>query len=291
MSRIIRAGDTPATRRHAHRRSAAEALRLLAGRPALAGGYFDAEAKDLVAFLALHLRGIGDTIEGSAQAWDDRNYWKKAEALRDEYRWAPRTADTLEALVVAERWADVVPESGVARAPLRRRDHPDGHARRRPVGRRAPRARPPRGQGGHGHGRVSGLVTKQDGGRTLVLDPVRRRYVALTPEEGVRQTLLADLLALGYPAGLLAVEKGLPYGGKTWRADAVAYARTGEALLLAECKAPGVAVGQATFDQLARYNAVLGASVLVVDNGRVRYCCVRSADGWTFVDAIPPFPA
>ena len=109
MSRILRAGDTPATRRHAHRRSAAEALRLLATRPALADGYADAEAKDLVAFLALHLRGIAGTIEGSAQAWDDRNYWKKAEALRDQYRWAPRAADDLEALAVAERWADTVP--------------------------------------------------------------------------------------------------------------------------------------------------------------------------------------
>ena len=52
MSRVIRAGDTPATRRHAHRRSAAEALRLLAGRPALAGGHFDPEARDLVALAA-----------------------------------------------------------------------------------------------------------------------------------------------------------------------------------------------------------------------------------------------
>ncbi len=109
MSRVIRAGDTPASRRNAHRRSAAEALRLLAGRPALADGTFDAEAKDLVAFLAVHLRGIGDTIEGSAQAWDDRNYWKKAEALRDDYRWAPRAADDLERLAVAEQWAEIVP--------------------------------------------------------------------------------------------------------------------------------------------------------------------------------------
>ena len=136
---------------------------------------------------------------------------------------------------------------------------------------------------------MSGLVTRVENGRTLVLDPVRRRYVALTPEEGVRQALLADLLALGYPPGLLAVEKGLAFGGKTWRADAVAYGRSGRVLLLAECKAPEVAVSQATFDQLARYNAVLGAPVLVVDNGRVRYCCVLGDAGWAFVDAIPPF--
>ena len=136
---------------------------------------------------------------------------------------------------------------------------------------------------------MSDLVTKTEGGRQFVLDPVRRRWVALTPEEGVRQGLLADLIALGYPAGLLAVEKGIAFGGKTWRADAVAYGRDGRALLLAECKAPGVPVGQDTFDQLARYNAVLGAAVLVVDNGRVRYCCVRSGAAWTFVDAVPPY--
>lgn len=136
---------------------------------------------------------------------------------------------------------------------------------------------------------MSDLRTRTEGGRTLVHDPVRRRWVALTPEEGVRQRLLADLLALSYPIGLLAVEKGLTYGGTTWRADVVAYDRAHRAVLLAECKAPGVAVSQATFDQLARYNAVLGAPALVVDNGIVRYCCVREDEGWRFVEALPSF--
>ena len=147
------------------------------------------------------------------------------------------------------------------------------------------------GEGGAGEGAPGrgGLRTRDDGGRRLVHDPVRRRWVALTPEEGVRQHLLADLVALGYPAGLLAVEKGLVYRGRGWRADVVAYGRDGRARLLAECKAPGVAVGQATFDQLARYNAVLDAGVLVVDNGAARYCCVREGAAWRFVDALPPF--
>ena len=151
-------------------------------------------------------------------------------------------------------------------------------------------AAPPGGLGRGGSAPEAGaLRTRTDRGRTLVHDPVRRRWVALTPEEAVRQRLIADLLALGYPAGLLAVEKGLAYGGKTWRADVVAYDRAHRAVLLAECKAPGVAVSQATFDQLARYNAVLGASVLVIDNGAVRYCCVREAGAWRFVEALPPF--
>ena len=134
------------------------------------------------------------------------------------------------------------------------------------------------------------LRTRVEGGRTFVLDPVRRKWVALTPEEGVRQRLLAELLALGYPTGLVAVERAVLYAGKTWRADVVAYGRDQRPLLLAECKAPGVTIGQATFDQLARYNAVLEAETLVVDNGTVRYCCVLEGGAWQFVDAIPPFP-
>lgn len=109
MSRVIHAGDTPAKRRRAHTRSCAEALHLLAQRPSLAAGAFDAEAKDLAAYLAFHLRGIEGTIEGSARSWDDRGYWKKAEALREEYRWTRWTADDLEAHIVAGRWEKVVP--------------------------------------------------------------------------------------------------------------------------------------------------------------------------------------
>ena len=109
MARIIHAGDTPAKRRRAHTRAAAEALRLLAQRPALAAGVFDPEAKDLAAFLAHHLRGIGDTIEDAAQSWDDRNYWRKSEKLRADYRWAPQAADQIEELLVAQDWEGVVP--------------------------------------------------------------------------------------------------------------------------------------------------------------------------------------
>ncbi|MGB3544263.1 type I restriction enzyme HsdR N-terminal domain-containing protein [Rubrivirga sp.] len=133
------------------------------------------------------------------------------------------------------------------------------------------------------------LRTRVEGERTLVLDPVRRKWVALTPEEGVRQHLLIELQALGYPIGLLAVERAVTYGGKTWRADVVAYGRDQRPALLAECKAPGVAIDQTTFDQLARYNAVLHAETLVVDNGAVRYCCVLEGGAWRFTDAIPPF--
>ena len=84
-------------------RSCAEVLRLLAQRPA-----FGAEEKDMVAFLVFCLRGIASTIEESAQAWDDRNYWKKAEGLRERWRWARVAAKRLERFVERDSW-DRVP--------------------------------------------------------------------------------------------------------------------------------------------------------------------------------------
>lgn len=104
MARLINTGATPAKKRHAHMRSCAEVLRLLAQRPR-----FDEEAYDMTAFLVFNLRGIYQTIDESAHAWDERNYWKKAETLREKWRWARTAADRLEALIRAEQWEAVPP--------------------------------------------------------------------------------------------------------------------------------------------------------------------------------------
>lgn len=102
MARIISTGETPAKKRHAHMRSCAEVLRLLAQR-----SRFDDEAKDMAAFLVFSLRGIYETIDESAQAWDERNYWKKAENLREKWRWSRKAADDLEELIVKNQWSEI----------------------------------------------------------------------------------------------------------------------------------------------------------------------------------------
>lgn len=106
MSRIVNTGQTPAKRRHAHRRSCAEVLRLLAQKRL--ADHFDDEAKDMVAFLVFNLRGIYQTIDESAHAWDEKNYWKKAEALRERWRWSRTAARELEARILDDDW-DAVP--------------------------------------------------------------------------------------------------------------------------------------------------------------------------------------
>lgn len=61
----------------------------------------------MVAFLVFNLRGIYTTIDESAHAWDERNYWKKAENLREKWRWSRTSADALEDALAAGRWVEV----------------------------------------------------------------------------------------------------------------------------------------------------------------------------------------
>ena len=108
MARIIHTGETPAKRRHQHRRSCAEVLRLLAERDLSAG--FDREAKDMTAFLVWNLYGIYQTIDDSAGTWDEKGYWRRAEKLRDRWLWAQTEARALEALLRENRWSEVPPK-------------------------------------------------------------------------------------------------------------------------------------------------------------------------------------
>ncbi len=102
MGRIIRTGKTPAKERNAHIRTCAELLRLLAEKD-----HFDEEAKDMAALFVFSLRGIYSTIEHSADVWDERNYWKRAETLRNDWLWSRKAADDLEHLIRLNVWDQI----------------------------------------------------------------------------------------------------------------------------------------------------------------------------------------
>jgi len=128
--------------------------------------------------------------------------------------------------------------------------------------------------------------------KPAIYDPIRQTYVRLTPEEWVRQHFVQYLIQeLAVPAGLVAVEAPFRFEGQSWRADVIAHDRTGDPLLLVECKAPSVGIGQDAFDQGARYNIVLGAPYLVVTNGQTHYACRvdPEARDYAFLDDLPPY--
>jgi len=125
-----------------------------------------------------------------------------------------------------------------------------------------------------------------------IFDPVRGKYVTLTPEEWVRQNFIRFLIEeKNYPSSLIAIEKGLTVNKKPRRFDAVAYDKTGMPLVLIEFKSANVAITQKVFEQIAIYNQLLKVKYLIVSNGLKHYCCKVDFEKRSihFLENIPEF--
>ena len=111
-------------------------------------------------------------------------------------------------------------------------------------------------------------------GKNSIWDIIRRKYVALTPEEWVRQHFVHFLVEhKGYPVSLLANEVALVLNGTSRRCDTVLYDRTLSPRMIMEYKAPHIPITQKVFDQISRYNLVFRVDYLIVSNGLSHYCC------------------
>lgn len=136
------------------------------------------------------------------------------------------------------------------------------------------------------------IKIRREGNRAVVLDPLRRRWVALTPEEWVRQHFVNLLVSeKHYPATLVANEVQLSVGEKVMRADTVVYDRTLSPRMIVEYKAPTVAITQKVFDQISVYNLLLRVDYLAVSNGRQHYVCRMDYDNekYSFLEDLPDY--
>lgn len=114
---------------------------------------------------------------------------------------------------------------------------------------------------------IQAHIRKTNSGEEI-FDPVRKKYVCLTPEEWVRQHWIEYLQQhLGVPRSWIAVEYGFQLNGTFKRCDLMVCNKKGEALLIVECKAPHVQINRNVFEQISRYNLVLKAPFLIVSNG------------------------
>ncbi len=133
---------------------------------------------------------------------------------------------------------------------------------------------------------------RPSGSREEIFDIVRKRFVTLTPEEWVRQHVIHFLSSeKSVPLSLMAVEKSLKINTLVKRADVVVHERSGRALMLVECKAPGVQVTQQVFDQAARYDMVFHVNFLLISNGLANYCCRfdYTKNTYAFLPEIPSY--
>jgi hypothetical protein len=125
-----------------------------------------------------------------------------------------------------------------------------------------------------------------------IFDFLRRRYVALTPEEWVRQHFVHFLIDhKGYPKGLLGNEIELKIGEKRLRCDSILYNNVLAPRMIMEYKAPSVVITQKVFNQISTYNLLLHVDYLIVSNGLQHYCCrMDNAQGqYEFLNDIPDY--
>ena len=135
------------------------------------------------------------------------------------------------------------------------------------------------------------LIARKGDKHDEILCLVRKKWVALEPEEWVRQHLIYHLSEnLGYPMGLMAVEHTLILNDVTKRADLVCFNKDRKPILLAECKAPKITLSQKTLDQAARYNLVLKVPTLLLSNGLNHYAVATdSMKPIALLGSIPEF--
>ncbi len=136
------------------------------------------------------------------------------------------------------------------------------------------------------------LQLTQRGGARFVFDPIRRKHVALTPEELLRQLVLNYLLEIkSYPANRIRSEVGLTLNNRPKRCDIAVFDVDLKPWLLVECKSPKVALSTATFEQVARYNLQFRAPYLAVTNGLATYSCALNfeLESFSFLEDFPAY--
>ena len=125
-----------------------------------------------------------------------------------------------------------------------------------------------------------------------IYDILRRKYVALTPEEWVRQNFVHFLIDYkGFNPTLMANEVAICLNGVNKRCDSVLYSKALVPRMIIEYKRPDVEITQKVFDQICRYNMALHVDYLIVSNGLSHYCCRIDAEkgDYTFLDDIPRY--
>jgi hypothetical protein len=124
----------------------------------------------------------------------------------------------------------------------------------------------------------------------MILDPIRRKYVKLTPEEWVRQNFVQYLIDKGkYPPGLIGIEVMFRLNKLKKRTDILVHNRMGKPIMIVECKSPDVKLNEPVFEQIVEYNMKYKVPYLVVTNGMVHFAAkvIPGTDKREYLNVIP----
>jgi len=137
---------------------------------------------------------------------------------------------------------------------------------------------------------VYSFKIKGDDKSEMIFDLLRKKYVKLTPEEWVRQNFIQYLIQQGkYPPGLIGVEVNFHFNKLVRRADILIHDRSGQPVMLVECKSTEVPINDKVFDQIVCYNMEFKVRYIIVTNGLDHYICKVNHEekSYEFLNVIP----
>ncbi len=124
--------------------------------------------------------------------------------------------------------------------------------------------------------------------RNTIWDPLRKKEVALTPEEHVRQWFIGQLHGrMQVPLHMMMSETSFKLGSKVFRADILIYGRSARPLAVVECKRPETELDRKVLDQTIRYNMVLDVSYIIITNGNRTIICRKTGGSGTDTETAP----
>lgn len=129
---------------------------------------------------------------------------------------------------------------------------------------------------------------KKDGGKDIIFDSLRKKWLLLTPEEWVRQNFVQYLIKVKkYPAALIAMEKMIKLGELKKRFDVLVYDNNHQPWMMIECKSPAVKLDEAVLQQLLRYHISVPTGFLVITNGEYSYGWKKEQQNLQLIAELP----
>lgn len=135
-----------------------------------------------------------------------------------------------------------------------------------------------------------GFQIRKEGSQEFIFDPLRKKWLLLTPEEWVRQNFIQYLVqVLHYPASLIAQEKVIRLGELKKRFDILVYDRQHQPWMMIECKAPAIKLDETVVHQLLRYHISVPTGFLIITNGTLTYGWNKVDGALVLLEALPVF--
>lgn len=131
--------------------------------------------------------------------------------------------------------------------------------------------------------------TRYHDNKPQIFDEIRLQWVALQPEEWVRQNFISWLTNINsIPSGLISIEKTISLGSLSKRFDLLIYDKLHQPWMMVECKAQGMVLAESALRQILLYNMVVPVKYIVITNGNLCYVADRIKEEWLF--KFPLFP-